>query len=190
MTISVKRKRLFITIALALLFGIILYISRLGTTAADKSLNAPPLPEQAIENFSVTETEGGKPRWVLDASSAQILENKKRVLLQAPVIKFYEKGEYVSTLVAQKGRINTDNYDIWGDGQCTLDTAKGERLETSDLYYKSGAKKIVTREKVKLIRPNEVVYGKGMEASPDLETIKIRNQRVEMKNTPAKEKAE
>lgn len=185
-----KRKRLILTIVFALLFGIILYISRLGSPDGKQTLNAPPLPEQAIEKFSVTETEAGKPHWVLEASSAQILENQKRVYLQSPVIKFYEKGNYVSTLVAQKGRINTENYDIWGEGQCTLDTAKGEKLETSNLYYRSDIKKIVTEDKVKLIRPNEVVYGKGMEASPDLESIKIRNQRVEMKNNPAKDKAE
>jgi LPS export ABC transporter protein LptC len=147
-----------------------------------KKDDIPAVPEQAIEKFSVTETEKGKPHWVLDAASAQILENEKKVFLQAPHVTFFENGEKVSTLTAERGRMNTESYDMWGEGKCVLDTAKGERLETSNLHYQSDAKKIVTREKVKLTRPDEIIYGEGMEASPDLENITIKKQRVEMRN--------
>lgn len=146
-----------------------------------KTEQVPQIPEQAIEKFTVTETEGGKPHWVLDATSARILEKEKRALLQAPHIKFFQNGKYVSNLTADHGRINTENYDIWGDGKCVLDTAKGEHLETTNLYYKSDIKKIMTREKVKLVRPNEIIYGQGLEATPDLESITIKKQRVELR---------
>jgi LPS export ABC transporter protein LptC len=146
-----------------------------------KPEQAPQIPEQAIERFTVTETEGGKTHWVLDAVSARILEKEQRALLQSPHIRFYENGEFVSTLTAERGRINTGNYDIWGEGKCVLDTVKGEHLETSNLYYKSDVKKIMTQDAVKLQRPDEVIYGQGMEASPDLENITIRKQRVEMR---------
>jgi LPS export ABC transporter protein LptC len=149
----------------------------------DKEEKLPPIPEQAIEKFNVTETEKGMPHWVLDASTAQILENEKKVLLSAPTIKFYEGGNYVSTLVAAKGRINTENYDMWGDGNCLLTTAKGETLETSNLHYRSDVKRVFTDEKVKLVRPDETIYGIGLEATPDLETILIKKQRVEMKSS-------
>ena len=141
---------------------------------------APPIPEQAIEKFSVTETEGGKPHWVLEASSAQIMELEKKVLLQMPRVRFYQKGEYVSMLVAAKGRINTANYDIWAEGKCTMDTAKGERLDTRNLHYRSDIQKIVTDDKVTLTRKDEVIYGQGMEATPDLSSIIIKKQRVEV----------
>lgn len=146
-----------------------------------KAEQAPQVPEQAIERFTVTETEGGKPHWVLDASSARILEKEKRALLQSPHIKFFEKGKFVSTLTAERGRINTENYDLWGEGKCVLDTVKGEHLETSNLYYKSDTKKIMTNDDVTLTRPNEIVHGKGMEATPDLESITIKKQRVELR---------
>jgi len=148
----------------------------------DKIEKPPPIPEQAIERFNVTETEKGQPHWVLDADSAQILETQKKVLLTSPKIKFYEAGKYVSTLVAANGRINTENYDIWGDGKCVLTTVKNERLETSNLHYRSDIKKVVTTEKVKLIKPDETIYGEGMEATPDLESITIKKQRVEVKS--------
>lgn len=141
----------------------------------------PKIPEQAIEKFSVTETREGKPNWELESASAQVIEAKKIALLKAPKIKFYQKGEHISTLTANNGRINTENYDIWGEDSCVLTTVKGERLETSNLHYRSDIQKIVTADKVKLIRPNEIIYGVGMEATPDLESIIIKKQRVEVK---------
>jgi LPS export ABC transporter protein LptC len=136
--------------------------------------------EQSIEKFSVTETRNGSPNWILDAESAQILEEEEKIFLKSPKIDFYQEGEYASTLVADKGRINTKDYDIWGEGECVLTTKKGEILETSDLHYKSDIKKIVTEEKVKLVRKDETIYGRGMEATPDLESIIIRDQTVEL----------
>ena len=50
-----------------------------------------------------------------------------------------------------------------------LTTIKDERLETRNLHYRSDIKKVVTQEKVKLIKPDEIIYGEGMEATPDLE---------------------
>ena len=173
-----KRKILLGVAALGAVFLLVFY--SFESAKKDKIDNLPPIPEQAIEKFNVTDTEKGQPHWVLDADSAQILETQKKVLLSSPKIKFYEDGKYVSTLVAANGRINTDNYDIWGDGKCVLTTIKNERLETTNLHYRSDIKKVVTNDKVKLIKPDEIIYGDGMEATPDLETITIKKQRVEV----------
>ncbi len=147
----------------------------------DATQDNPSVPEQALEKFSVTETKQGKPHWTLTAESAQIMEAEKKAYLQAPVVKFFKEGEQVSTLTAQKGRINTENYDIWGDGNCVLETNEGERLVTKNLHYVSETQKIVTDEKVVLTRQKEIVTGVGMEATPDLENITIRKQRVEVR---------
>jgi LPS export ABC transporter protein LptC len=146
-------------------------------------LEVPPaMPEQGLEKFSVSETRQGKPNWVLEAVSAQILEKEKRVLMQKPEIKFYQEGAYSSTLTAKKGRINTANYDIWADGDCELKTVKGETLTTSNMVYTSSTSKVSTNEFVRIVRPDEIIEGIGMEASPNLEDITIRKQRVVMKD--------
>lgn len=177
--LSMRTRILLLILAAAAIAVYVLFST--GVSLKDKSGDVRDIPEQAIEKFTVSETEAGKPKWVLEAASAQIVDKQKRALLQSPVIKFYENGVYVSTLVSERGRINMENYDIVGEGKCTLDTVKGERLETSNLSYQSAAKLITTPEKVKLIRPSEIVYGTGMEATPDLSTIKIRKQRVEVR---------
>jgi LPS export ABC transporter protein LptC len=167
-------------------YGIFLAVLALLVTAcADRKQatieEAPPFPEQALEKFTITETESGQPHWVLEAASAQIMEQEKRALLQLPRVKFYENGVYTSTLVAARGRINTETYDIWADSGCVITTAKGEVLETSNLEYRAATKKVYTNEAVKITRPNEIVYGHGMEATPDLESIIIRKQRTEVR---------
>jgi len=181
-----KRKLLSAVVVISAVFLLIFY--SFESVKKDKIEKLPPIPEQAIEKFNVTETEKGQPHWVLDADSAQILETQKRVMLTSPTIKFYQNGKYVSTLVAASGRINTDNYDIWGDGKCVLTTVKNERLETSNLHYRSDVKKVFTDEKVKLIKPDETIYGEGLEATPDLESIKIKKQRVEVRSSGLKPK--
>ena len=175
-----KRKLMSGVAVLGVLFLLVFY--SFESAKKDEVEKPPPIPEQAIEKFNVTETEKGLPHWVLDADSAQILESQKKVLLTSPIIKFYQDGKYVSTLVASKGRINTDNYDIWGEGRCVLTNIKNETLETSNLHYRSDIKMVVTKEKVKLVKPDETIYGEGMEATPDLESIKITKQRVELKS--------
>jgi LPS export ABC transporter protein LptC len=155
----------------------IVFIISCSKKAVEKS-SQPAQAEQTIEEFSVVDAKGGKPHWSLTASSAQILETEKVVLLNLPKIKFFEKGKYVSTLTSAKGKINMDNYDFFAEGQCVLTTAKGERLDTSNMRYDSVFKRIVTNEKVKLVRPGQVIYGDGLEATPDLEVIKIKNQEL------------
>jgi len=147
----------------------------------------PAVPEQAVEQFTITETRHGKTSWTLDAISAQIIETEKTAIVQSPKIMFYQEGKYVSTLVADRGRINTETYDIWGEEKCIVTTAKGERLETRNLHYRSDIRKIVTDEKVKLVRPQEIIYGRGMEATPDLESIIIKKQRVELREQESDE---
>jgi len=175
-----KRKFLAGIAVLGAVFFMVFYSFQ--RSKKDKDENPPPIPEQAIEKFNITETEKGMPHWVLDASAAQILDTQKKVLLTSPCIKFYEGGKYVSTLIAATGRINTDTYDMWGDGNCFLTTAKGETLETSNLHYRSDVKRVFTDEKVKLVRADETIYGVGLEATPDLEMILIKKQRVEIKS--------
>lgn len=157
-----------------------LLLSSCGKNDAGQPAIPPAVegPGQNITQFTISESRGGVQNWTLEAKNAQILELDKKVLLESPYIKFYEKGKQVSDLKAEKGRINTENNDIWGDGDCLLTTVKGETLTTKNLHYRTDINRIVTDEKVRLVRPDETIDGVGMEATPDLESIKIRKQKV------------
>ncbi|MDR2426700.1 MAG: LPS export ABC transporter periplasmic protein LptC [Endomicrobium sp.] len=140
----------------------------------------PLMVEQLVEQFTITETEEGKLKMVLESDSAIINEEKKEAVLKLPKIKFYKNGEYVSTLVTESAAIDLDTYDVLGYGKCTVDSANNEHLQTTDLQYNAKKNVVFSNNNVKLTRRNEIVYGKGFEADTNLEKIIIKKQRVEL----------
>jgi LPS export ABC transporter protein LptC len=136
---------------------------------------------QYIKNFTIKDTKNGELNWLLESSLAEVLDKEKKVYIHQPNIKFYDKGKYTSNLIAKSGRVNTQTGDIWGDGECVLNTSKGEKLQTRNIHYMPQAKLIVTKEAVTLYRQKETINGTGMEATPDLQIIRIKNQRVMVK---------
>ena len=137
------------------------------------------IPDQAIEKFTITETQGGKPHWIVVAPTAKVYEDQKKALLTTPVLKFFENGKYISTITAEKGSVDLGTYDMVGEGKCHVSTEKGEELDTSNLKYLSQAQKIVTDDYLTLVKKGSIVHGKGMEANPDLSDITIRHQTTE-----------
>ena len=126
------------------------------------------IPDQAIEKFTITETQSGKTHWIIERRTAKIFEDQKKAYLTAPVIRFFDKGSYASTITAEKGTVDMNTYDVIGEGTYATYHTKGESLDTSNLSILSQAQKIVTDENVKLVKKDSIVYGKGMEATPDL----------------------
>jgi LPS export ABC transporter protein LptC len=174
-----KAVRLCGCISFVLLMLVILPGCRQERTIIEET---PPMAEQAVEKFVITETEEGKLKMVLESESAVIDEEKKRALLKLPRVKFYEKGEYVSTLITESATINLDTYDVICHGKCTVDTANNEHLQTTDLQYNAKKDIVFSKNDVKLTRREEVVYGKGFEADTKLDKIIIKKQRAELIN--------
>ncbi|MCA6069526.1 MAG: LPS export ABC transporter periplasmic protein LptC [Endomicrobium sp.] len=138
----------------------------------------PPMSKQAIEKFTITQTDEGKLKMILEAESAIIDEIKNIAQLKLPVIKFYDKGKYVSTLVAESAVINMETWDVRGIGKCNMDNAKNEHLQTTNLMYDAKKELVYGDHDVKITRPNETVYGTSFEADTKLANIIIKNQRT------------
>ncbi len=138
----------------------------------------PPMAEQAVEKFTITETDMGKLKMVLESESAIINDEKKKAYLRLPRVKFYQEGEYVSTLVTEDAEINLETYDVIGYGKCTVDTANGEHLQTTNLKYNAKKDIVFSNTDVKVTRHGETVYGKGFEADTKLENIIVKKQRI------------
>ena len=152
----------------------------LSSCKTEKSVieETPPMAEQAIEKFTITETEKGKLKMILESESAIINEEKQVAHLKLPRVKFYKEGEYVSTLITESADIHLETYDIYGHGKCTVDTANNEHLQTTDLRYDAKKETVYSKNDVKMIRQGETVFGKGFEADTKLEKIIIKNQKV------------
>jgi 3-deoxy-D-manno-octulosonate 8-phosphate phosphatase (KDO 8-P phosphatase) len=137
-----------------------------------------PISEQAIEEFTITETHDGKLGMILKAESAIINESENIAHLKLPIIKFYDKGRYISTFVAESADINMDTYDINGNGKCTVNSANNEYLQTENLIYNAKKELIYSDNNVKITRPSETVYGTSLKSDIKLDKIVIKNQRI------------
>ena len=146
----------------------------------------PHIPEQAIEKFTITETEKGKLKMILESESAVINEEKKRAVLQLPRVKFYKEGEYASILISESAEIDLDTYDIFGKGKCTVETANNEYLQTRDLSYNSKKELIYSVNDVKITTKSETITGKGFESDTKLEKVIIKKQKVILDNSKNK----
>jgi LPS export ABC transporter protein LptC len=136
------------------------------------------MSEQTIEKFTVTQTEDGKLKIILEAESAVIDEKRNIARLKLPIVKFYDKGDYVCTLVTEIADINLKTYDIKGIGKCIIDTANNEHLETTDLMYNSKKNLIYSDNEVKIKKPGQTICGTRFDADTKLERVTIKNQRT------------
>jgi len=134
--------------------------------------------EQVIEKFSVIDAKNGKTNWTLEADSAQVLDKENKILLHKPIVHFYSESNATSKLVANEGEVNSVTYDMTCWGKCLLENSKGESLKTESLSYNSAEKKIFTESKIVLVRQGQKIVGRGFEATPDLESIIIKNQEL------------
>jgi len=137
-----------------------------------------PAYDQKVEEFVVTRLFRGKISMTLEGKSAVIDTKKSIADLDHPVIKFYDEGNYVSDLITESARINTETYDVKCNGKCLVKTINGESLQTTNLTYNSGDNLVYSNNNVKFTKPGEVVYGKGFESDIRLNNIVIRNQRI------------
>jgi 3-deoxy-D-manno-octulosonate 8-phosphate phosphatase (KDO 8-P phosphatase) len=147
-------------------------------------------PDQWMENFTITETQSGVPKWVLNSRQAEVYQKKKivslldvqisflnppakRDLKRKTLAKIKQDQTASARMVASKGEVNIDNHDLnaWGGVQITSDD--GTVLYTEKLNFSNSRQKIYTDAAVKIVRKDSIVLGEGMEANPDLSNVRI-----------------
>ncbi|MDR1951916.1 MAG: LPS export ABC transporter periplasmic protein LptC [Elusimicrobiota bacterium] len=138
----------------------------------------PPIGEHAIEQFTITETDRGKLKMIMQSEMAVINEQMSLAQIKFPMVKFYKNGEYASTLVMESADVDLETYDVKGYGKCVVDTADNEHLETTDLQYDAKTETVFSKNKVVVRRNGETIYGTSFKADTKLENIVIENQRV------------
>jgi LPS export ABC transporter protein LptC len=138
----------------------------------------PPISEQAIEKFTITQTNEGKLKMILEAESATINEETQIANLKLPIVKFYNSGDYASTFVAEKAKINMETYDIEGVGKCTIDTIDNGQLQTMDLMYDASKGLIYSNRDIVITKLGQKIYGTSFRSDTRLDNIIIKDQRT------------
>lgn len=158
------------------------------------SLEVEEKPDQWVEKFTITETRSGLPVWILNSENAQVFNKKKKVVLENIQIQFMnpaqipEEGtqqsreslqaakkalKQAAMLSAPRGEVQTDTRDLMAWGGVEVQAEDGSRLYAEQLRYSTAKRKILSDSAIKIVRGESILLGEGLEASPDLSTVRI-----------------
>lgn len=140
---------------------------------------------QIMEGLTLSQSEKGQPSWTLKSRRAVLREDAKNATLSEPVMEFYKNGLPISRVTALEGSVETESNDVRLSSSVAMESYEDKsHLTTSELYYNSKRGLFTTPAEIMIKRPEGVLRGKGLEASPDLSVIRIFNQRSTLTGTP------
>ncbi|MBN2406429.1 MAG: LPS export ABC transporter periplasmic protein LptC [Elusimicrobia bacterium] len=130
--------------------------------------------QKSIEKFTLVETEGSVKKWVMNADSAEFLETDKGDVVKAVNmdVVFYEDNNTVTRLKSDSGDYNKRSQVLDLSGNVVINS-QTKKVITSDVRWDPGRNLFVTDKRVEIVTESGTMKGMGMEASMDLEDIKI-----------------
>jgi LPS export ABC transporter protein LptC len=133
-------------------------------------------PLREAEDITMYYTEKDQMKVLLKAKKVNQFQNGDQEFPEGIYMEFYDAtGKITSTLKA-----NTAYYfkseDKWrGRGDVVIiNQEKNEQLNTEELFWKPGTKKIFTDKFVTIKQEGEILYGTGLEADQDLSNYKMK----------------
>jgi LPS export ABC transporter protein LptC len=160
---------------------LLLFVSaacRRGASAPAEAARPSP-PDQIIGQFTMDSFAKGAHAWTLESPKAYVYEPEKRVDVDQPRIRFYDKDRPGALMTAGKGRFRTDNRDLFAWDGVVITSTDGARLQSDWMKYASARDVVVSTAPVTLTRGSSVVRGIGWEAKPDLSHMVVHHQTVE-----------
>ena len=150
-----------------------------------RSEAAPEERRQVMEGLTLSQSEKGEPSWTLKSRGAVLREDEKKATLTQPSMEFYKNGKAVSRVTALVGEVETESHDVKLSSSVAMDSYEDKsHLTTTELFYNSKRGLFTTPADITIVRPEGVLRGKGLEATPDLSVIRIFNQRSTLSGTP------
>jgi LPS export ABC transporter protein LptC len=135
------------------------------------------LPTQEVRDFTLRESNTGRPEWILSARYAAVYGQRGVIVAQGVAIDFFDKdGNKYSHLTAREGEVQQGSNDMEARGNVVVTTTDGVRIQTESLRFLSRQNRIVSDDFVKLERHGDVVTGVGFESDPSLEHFAIRRE--------------
>lgn len=181
-------------VALIAALGLCVVLAACGPTNDDTGGVGPllagdgPQPEQRFYDYRLIESEAGVRQWVLDSDEMVKFADRRDVDLVRVKMDFFRHGDYYSTLVSDSGTANLRTRDVFVWGNVVVTTHDGRRLRTSELYYSNDDGLIRNEVFNTFDRGLDVVTGIGLEATPDLDYIEIKQDvAAEVGDEPAED---
>lgn len=164
---------------LLLCLGIV--ISLLISTCGKEEPKAPAfpqeVPDQIMENTTITFTEEGIKSAVIYAKYVAVYEKLDLKKAKGVRVDFYDKdGKHASVLVADSGLIREKRQNLEALGNVVVTTDEGIKLETQSLKWDPQKNKVVTDDFVKITKKEDVITGYGLETDQELKHFVIKRK--------------
>ena len=135
------------------------------------------LPDQEVQDFSLSETNSGALEWKLYAQYAAMYDVRNVITARGLRVDFFdEKAQQTSELTAREGEINQLTRDMTARGNVVLQSSDGTRMSTQVMHFLNREQKIVSDELVRVERAGDVLTGVGFESDPELKHFKFRSK--------------
>jgi len=156
---------------------ILLFVSACGKEESNAPAVSGTVPDQVMENSTITFSEEGIRSAVIWAKHVEVYE--KLDLKKAKQVRadFYDKeGNHTSFLVADSGMIQERKRQFEALGNVVVTTDEGIKLVTQTLRWDPLITKIVTDDFVTITRGKDVITGYGLETDQRLKHFIIKKQ--------------
>ena len=132
-------------------------------------------PDEVFTDFVTMESDSGMVQWKLTAPRANRYNKERLVMLENPVIEFFDKeGKRQTTLISDAGEYSEETRDMLAFGNVQVESVDGDVLETDSLFWNNELDKIFSNSFVKLTRGRDVITGYGLECDPNLNSVDIK----------------
>jgi LPS export ABC transporter protein LptC len=133
------------------------------------------VPDQVMENTTITFTEEGVKSAVIQSEYLAVYEKLDLKKAKGVRVDFYDQeGNHTSVLVADSGLIQEKRQNLEALGNVVVTAEEGIRLETQSLRWDPQKRKIVTDDFVKITKRDDVITGEGLEADEELKHFVIK----------------
>jgi LPS export ABC transporter protein LptC len=141
---------------------------------ASQTARKTRVPEQQFFDYRLIESASGVRQWVLQSERMDKYAGQQDVELVTIHMDFFKAGAHFSVLTADSGSANLETKNIHTWGNVVVVTDDGRKLETEELFFNNETELIHNDVFNRFTRDGDVLTGIGLEATPDLEYIEIK----------------
>jgi LPS export ABC transporter protein LptC len=166
---------------LTALLGTALLLAACGEKSVDRpeGIDSAPLAAQETRVRNWVEYRENRKSWVFRGDVVRLFEEPKRVESEGVVVDFYDREEkYLSTLTAERGRIDRKTTDMEVEGNVIVTNRDGARLETEWIRWDNKEEIIYTDAFVTLAEGRKRITGYGLRTDPGLKNAEIKRDVV------------
>lgn len=178
-------KQTLLSKKLVIVFVLVCFTVVFSCDREEESQSTTPPPLQQLQTFTTQHTKGGVLKWTLVGETSELRESKaigNRVIIQNPKVQIYEEGKVSITLTSKTGQLfssGSKRNNVYLKGEVVGVNENGS-LYTEELEWRNKEETLYSPTEVKVVRGDSTWNGTEMVANPNLETVKMSNNRFRL----------